>query len=116
MTNADKIRVMPNDELASIINCPYGIDSDLCNLEAELGNGCLECCKKWLEDEEDLINYPDYCVIFYDREKNEVCLHDEIKSRIVERKKVSGSIEADIIMRVWQDNAPDGIICDILSD
>lgn len=107
---------MTNEELASVIKCPYGIDNDLRNMEAEMEKRCLECCEKRLEDEERLIIYPDYCVIFYDREKNEVCLHDEIKSRIVERKKVSGSIEADIIMRVWQDNAPDGIICDILSD
>lgn len=60
--------------------------------------------------------YSDYCTAFYDKEKDTVCFYDEINDQIMEKQRVSGRAEADMVMRIWKDNAPEGIICDILSD
>lgn len=47
MTNADKIRIMTNEELAEIIKCPYSTKEELCDRDI----GCIDCCKKWLESD-----------------------------------------------------------------
>lgn len=47
LTNADKIRVMTNEELAQIIECPYSTTEELCDRDI----GCMDCCKKWLESD-----------------------------------------------------------------
>lgn len=46
MTNADRIRVMSDEELAEIIICPYDVDESLCNKMA----CCLDCCLEWLRE------------------------------------------------------------------
>lgn len=60
------------------------------------------------------MNYTDYCTAFYDEECNEVYFYDEIKDKVIGKQKVSGNVEAGIVMRVWQDNAPKRIICELL--
>lgn len=61
------------------------------------------------------MNYTDYCTAFYDEESNKVYFYDEIKNKVIGKQKVSGKVEASIVMRVWQDNAPKGIICELVS-
>lgn len=51
MTNGDRIRRMSNEELAVIVMCPYETDPDMCICNTEMG--CLECCRRWLEEEAD---------------------------------------------------------------
>ena len=60
--------------------------------------------------------YTDYCTCFYVPEKNIVVFYDEIKERPIEKQAVKGGKEADIVMRIWQDNAPESVICQILKD
>ena len=62
-----------------------------------------------------MLNYSDYCTAFYDMESGKVYFYDEIKNKVIGKQKVSGKVEADIVMRVWQDNAPKGIICELVS-
>ena len=45
LTNADHIRSMTDEELASEIMCPYSIEPDLCNSVKT----CNECCLEWLK-------------------------------------------------------------------
>ena len=43
-TNADRIRAMSDKELAEVIECPHGLDLEICS-----GKGtCLDCCIDWL--------------------------------------------------------------------
>ena len=58
--------------------------------------------------------YTDYCTCFYDPEKREVIFYDEIKERAIGRDKVNGKKEADRVMQIWKDRAPEGIICEII--
>lgn len=44
MTNADRIREMPDEELADVIGCPFGIDADICFSQ----KSCAVCVLKWL--------------------------------------------------------------------
>lgn len=45
-TNGDKIREMPDSELAQIIMCPHDIDPDICIAEKK---DCYECCLEYLQ-------------------------------------------------------------------
>lgn len=45
LSNADHIRSMSDEELASEIMCPYSIEPDLCNSVKT----CNECCLEWLK-------------------------------------------------------------------
>ena len=45
LTNAQYIRSMTDEELASEIMCPYSIEPDLCNSVKT----CNECCLEWLK-------------------------------------------------------------------
>jgi hypothetical protein len=58
--------------------------------------------------------YSDYCTTFYDEDDNMVYFWDEMKDRGIDKQKVSGHIEALVIMQAWKDNAPEGVICEIL--
>ena len=60
--------------------------------------------------------YTDYCTCFYVSEENIVIFYDEIKERLIEKQAVKDGKEADIVMRIWQDNAPESVICQILKD
>lgn len=62
------------------------------------------------------MEYTDHCTAFYDPKSDTVYFHDEIKNRIIGRQKVSGRVEATMVMRIWQDQVPEGCICDILQD
>lgn len=62
-----------------------------------------------------MAGYTDYCTCFYQPEENKVYFYDEIKESIIEKQKVVDKKEANIVMRIWQDNAPQGIICQILN-
>ena len=54
MTIGDKIRNMPNDELAVILPCPYEITELYCKHTADDVH-CTECIKEWLESEAEEI-------------------------------------------------------------
>lgn len=58
--------------------------------------------------------YAVYCTCFYVKEEKKVYFYDEIRDRLLGKQKVKDQEEADIVMRIWQDNAPEGVICDIL--
>ena len=45
MTNADRIRAMSDEELASVIMCPYQFDGELDCKE----HNCFQCSLKWLQ-------------------------------------------------------------------
>lgn len=45
-TKGDKIREMPDSELAQIIMCPQGMDPDICIAEKK---NCYECCLEYLQ-------------------------------------------------------------------
>lgn len=60
--------------------------------------------------------YTDYCTCFYVPEKNIVVFYDEIKERLIEKQAVKDGKEADIVMRIWQDNAPKNVIAHILGE
>lgn len=60
-------------------------------------------------------NYTDYCTCFYQPKENKVYFYDEIKEKVIKKQKVADKKEADIVMRIWQDNAPQGIICQIVN-
>jgi hypothetical protein len=57
--------------------------------------------------------YSDYCTTFYDGD-NMVYFWDEINDVAMDKQKVSGHIEALVVMQAWKDNAPEGTICEIL--
>ena len=59
--------------------------------------------------------YSDYCTAFYEPKGKEVWFWDEIKDKPMGKQKVESKEEADHVMRIWQDNAPKGIICDLLA-
>ena len=44
-TNADRIRAMSDEELASVIMCPYQFDGELDCKE----HNCFQCSLKWLQ-------------------------------------------------------------------
>lgn len=48
-TKGDKIREMPDSELAQIIMCPHDIDPDICIAEKK---DCYECCLEYLQQPE----------------------------------------------------------------
>ena len=58
--------------------------------------------------------YSDYCTSFYEEKEHQVYFWDEIKDKPLGRQKVKNKEEADLVMRIWQDNAPKGIICDLI--
>lgn len=58
--------------------------------------------------------YTPYCTCFYVKEEKKVYFYDEIKDRPLGKQKVKDKEEADHVMRIWQDNAPAGVICNIL--
>lgn len=43
-TNADRIRAMTDEELVDVIECPFGIDADICFPK----KSCAACVLKWL--------------------------------------------------------------------
>ena len=43
-TNGDRIRAMSDKELAEVIECPCGMNAELCVEEPT----CLDCCIAWL--------------------------------------------------------------------
>ena len=45
MTNADHIRAMSDEELASVIMCPYDVEPDLCYSR----KSCYACSLDWLK-------------------------------------------------------------------
>lgn len=59
--------------------------------------------------------YTDYCTCFYAAEENTVYFWDEIKDKAIEKKKVNNREEAEVVMRIWQDNSPEGVICQLLN-
>lgn len=61
-----------------------------------------------------MAGYTDYCTTFFIPEENTVYFWDEIKDRTIKKQKVVDKEEADHVMRIWQENAPDGVICQIL--
>lgn len=62
------------------------------------------------------MNYTDYCTAFYDSKSDTVYFYDEIKNKTIGKQKVSGRVEAAMVMRIWKDHAPEGCICDSLPD
>ena len=62
------------------------------------------------------MKYTDYCTTFYDPKSDTVHFYDEIRNRTIYEQKVSGKVEANIVMRIWKDDAPEGCICEILED
>lgn len=45
MTNADKIRAMPSDQMANYMVCPMTINSEI-----QCGSSqCIDCIKNWLD-------------------------------------------------------------------
>lgn len=62
-----------------------------------------------------MAGYTDYCTCFYRPEENKVYFYDEIKENVIEKQKVADKKEADIVMQIWQTNAPQGSICQILN-
>ena len=58
--------------------------------------------------------YTEYCTCFYSSDNNEVIFFDEIEDKIIGKQKVTCKQEADNVMRIWQDSAPEGAICQIL--
>lgn len=61
-----------------------------------------------------MVGYTDYCTCFYSPEENKVYFYDEIKDDVIAKQDVSDESEADRVMRIWQYNAPQGIICQML--
>jgi len=47
-TNEDIVREASTDELAAILMCPYGDDTDMCIIDDGTLN-CNECIKRWLK-------------------------------------------------------------------
>ena len=45
MTNAQHIRSMSDEELASVIMCPYDVEPDLCYSR----KSCYACSLEWLK-------------------------------------------------------------------
>lgn len=60
------------------------------------------------------MRYADYCTAFYDEKENTVYFYNEMTDRMLGKKKVKDEEEAMCVMRIWQDNAPKGIICSVL--
>lgn len=53
-TNADKIRAMSEEELATAIMCP--VDSGLTDMSCSYKGDeydCIRCCEEWLKEEAD---------------------------------------------------------------
>lgn len=61
-----------------------------------------------------MAGYTDYCTCFYDSKEKSVYFWDEIKNKTIDKQKVKDRDEAGVVMRIWQDNAPQGIICQII--
>jgi len=59
--------------------------------------------------------YTAYCTCFYVKEENKVYFYDEIKDRNIGKEKVKDKAEAERVMKKWKNNAPAGVICDILT-
>ena len=47
-TNADFVREMSVDELAGVLMCPHGDDTDMCVTNKDGTQNCNECWKRWL--------------------------------------------------------------------
>lgn len=62
-----------------------------------------------------MAGYTDYCTCFYQPEESKVYFYDEIKESVIEKQKVADKNESDIVMRIWQGNAPRGVVCQLLN-
>lgn len=52
MTNGDRIRKMTNEELTTVLQCPYEDVSDTCIFPyAQERPNCTDCIVLWLESE-----------------------------------------------------------------
>lgn len=51
MTNYDRIRNMSIEEMAKVIRCPKGYDTDLEIDGCPVSDGCKYCRERWLESE-----------------------------------------------------------------
>ena len=58
--------------------------------------------------------YTEYCVCYYIPSENKVYFHDEVKDSTIGTQKVKDETEADMVMKSWVDNAPKGVICEII--
>ena len=58
--------------------------------------------------------YTDYCTCFYVAGENKVHFHDEIKNSTISTRKVKDESEATMVMKSWVDNAPEGVICQMI--
>lgn len=57
--------------------------------------------------------YTAYCTCFY--ADGTICFFDEIKNKQIGKVKTKSKEEADQVMRIWKENAPKNVICDIIS-
>lgn len=48
-TNEDIVREASTDELAKLLMCPYGNDTDMCIISEDGTSNCNECIKRWLK-------------------------------------------------------------------
>lgn len=58
--------------------------------------------------------YTDYCTCFIEQKEECVYFWDEIKDRKIAKQEVKDIQEAADIMQEWRDNAPKGVICEII--
>ena len=65
--------------------------------------------------EVNMQDYTECCSCFYMQDNNEVIFYDEIKDRVIRKQKVSDKQDADNVMRIWRDNAPEGVTCQFLN-
>ena len=58
--------------------------------------------------------YTEYCTCFYDESTNQVYFYDELKDCTISKQKVTDEAEANKVMKLWADNAPENYICHII--
>lgn len=61
-------------------------------------------------------SYTDYCTCFYDESTGFIYFYDEIEDRIIKKEKAADKKSAKTTMETWVNNAPEGVICQILED
>ena len=54
ITNADIVRSMSTDELATVLMCPFGDDTDMCITKNDGTINCKLCVKRFLESDFDI--------------------------------------------------------------
>lgn len=54
ITNADIVRAMSTDELATVLRCPFGDDTDVCITKKDGTPDCRTCIKRFLETDFDI--------------------------------------------------------------